>query len=155
MESLELSPLPQARGALRGLDDSPQRISSLANLLAPAVPATHEPDSLSSGAVNVRATHDPAPLSTGGVNLPATHDPASLSSGGVNTATSIAEEAGGRLWFEPPRAGETVSAGAPGGAPCRAISPAATPGTSSVSPPPSLPYHLALHPLDYLERLLS
>ena len=146
MESLELSPLPQARGALRGFDESLQQVSALANLLAPAVPATHEPDSLSSGAVNVPATHDPAYLSSGGVSLPATHGPDSLSSGSVNPATSIAAEAGGPLWFEPPRAREAVSAGAPGGPPCRPIS-----GTSSVSPLPSFSYRLYIHLLDYLE----
>ena len=39
------------------------------------------------------------------------HDPASPSPGGIDAdAASIAEETGGRLWFEPPRAGEDIAA---------------------------------------------
>ena len=39
------------------------------------------------------------------------HDPASQSPGGIcRDAALIAEETGGRLWFEPPRAGEEIAA---------------------------------------------
>ena len=73
MDTLELSPLPQARGALRGFPEATTPLcDDVANaLLAPAAPAMH--------------------------------DPASPSPGRINAATSIAEETGGRLWFEPPR----------------------------------------------------
>ena len=79
MDALELSPLPQARGALRGFPEATTLCDEVANvLLAPAAPAMH--------------------------------DPASPSPGSINAATSIAEETGGRLWFEPPRAGEEIAA---------------------------------------------
>ena len=86
MDTLELSPLPQARGALRGFPEATTPLcDDVANaLLAPAAPAMH--------------------------------DPASPSPGRINAATSIAEETGGRLWFEPPRVGEEIAARATPGA---------------------------------------